>query len=120
MEGLPVCIFTVLFILILSGYVLVALAKAILFQTMTFLVVYLDITAFPMVLLTAASGINVKTAGWIQKVKGRSNSAYWTRVHRSLRVLRLEFGKNFEDKLTMVIQEFCMRQTASLLLLSSK
>lgn len=117
---LPLCIATVPFLLVLSGYALVALfSTGSLAQMLTFLVVYLDITVFALVVLTAASGINVQTEEWVKKVKSGSGNRYLARVRKSWRPLRLEFGGNYVDRLTpLVIQEFCVRQTASLLLLT--
>lgn len=54
---------------------------------------------------------------WIKRVKSRGRkSTYLRKAHRSFRPLRLEIGNNFVGRLTpLVIQEFCIKQTASLL-----
>ncbi|OXA44827.1 hypothetical protein Fcan01_20722 [Folsomia candida] len=50
---------------------------------------------------------------WITECKGADKEICARKFHRSLRPLRLEFGNNFVELLTpLVVQEFCLRQTA--------
>lgn len=119
---LPVCALGVPFIQILSGFALTALfGKASPFVTSIFLVLYLDAVGLGLTVLTATSIINVKSGEWVNNLRSRvvGKDIYFRRVQLSFRPLRLEFGNNFVDRLTpLVIQEFCSRQTASLLVLN--
>lgn len=106
---------------ILSGVAPVALfQRANLFQILLFLTIYIDSTLFGMIVLTSTAFINSKTKAVLHGVKGRvdRDKGYWRRFQKSCRPLRLEFGDNFVDILTpLVIQEYCVRQTASMLIL---
>lgn len=119
-KTLPVSVFATPLIQILSGFTFVVLLhNANLFQLAIFLVIYLGSMMFSMIVLSSAASIYVKTEEWINDLKLGKNK-YFRRVHKSFRPLRLEFDNNYVDRLTpLVIQEFCMTQTASLLLLTS-
>lgn len=69
--------------------------------------------------MSAGSVIYTRTYDWILGKRGKDGRrAYGSKVVKSYRPLRLEFGSNFIDRLTaLVMQEFCVRNTASLLLL---
>lgn len=118
---LLISIFAIPMLQILSGFGVITLFhNANLFQIFTFLVTYLDAVVFGLAISTFASTIYVKSEGWIRNVKPRSgkNARYLRRVHKSFRPLRLELGNNFVDGMTpLVMQEFCISQTASLVLL---
>lgn len=119
---LPVSILAIPSIQIMTGFTLITLLhKVNILQTSIFLVMYLDVFLFGMIVLTFTSSIYVKTESWISKVKyrGGKDSRYFLKAHKSFRPLRLEFGNNFVDRITpLVVQEFCIRQTTSLLLLA--
>lgn len=119
---LPVCIFGLPLIEILIGFAIIVLFyETNWFQLVIILVLYLGITVFGLIILTFASSICTKTEGWLKLLKHRvgRNGRYWKRVHKSFRPLRLEFGNNYVDRLTpIVMKEFCLRQTASMLLLT--
>lgn len=122
---LPVCILCFPVIQILSGFALVELFhKAELFQISIFVVMYLESCLIGLIVLTSASSIHVKAEDWISRVKfagGGAKNLFFRRVHKSFRPLRLEFGNNFVERLTpLIMQEYCFRQTASLLLLAGR
>lgn len=78
---------------------------------------YLGLLTFTMVAFSVAGNVIRISAEWILRFKGKNKSAFKRRVCRSLAPLRIQFGNNFVEQLTpLVIQEFCIRQTASLLL----
>lgn len=117
---LLIFIFAVPSFQILSGFGLISLThKAKLIQILAFLVTYVDVIVLGMAVLSFASFIFIKSEDWIKKMKGKKNSRYFRRVHKSFRPLRLEYGNNFVDRTTpLVIQEFCISQTASAVLLN--
>lgn len=119
---LPLGIFGVPLLQILCGYALVALwQEADLFQTAIFLVMYLNVAVFGVIIITSASFIYIKAEDWVRRVKSDAdkNTRYWRKVHKSFRPLRLEFGNNYVDRLTpLMIQEFSISQTVSLLILA--
>lgn len=82
-----------------------------------FVVPYLGIVTFTMITFSVAGNVIKISAECILRFKGKNKSAFKTRVCRSLIPLRIQFGHNFVEQLTpLVIQEFCIRQTVSLLL----
>lgn len=121
---LPVTLVAIPIMQILGGFALLMLYDtANVSQISLFVACYLDSTAFCLILLTAASYINTQSKGWIAQVKseisGKKKNNYFKRVHKSFRPLRIEFGNNFVERLTpLVMQEFCISQTASLILLA--
>lgn len=126
---LPIVLLTCPVIQILSGFALIALFhQANLFQLSIFLTMFLDAAVCGIIVVTFASSVYIKAEVWINNVKyvKRRNvksrrgkeARYSQRVLKSFRPLRLEFGNNFVGRLTpLVMQEFCISQTASLLLL---
>ncbi|OXA54691.1 hypothetical protein Fcan01_11580 [Folsomia candida] len=87
------------------------------FEASLFLWAYFLVLVFTMLLFSAAAQINNLSVNWIAKFKGSSDKRLERRMHKSLMSLRLEFGNNFVETLTpLVVQEFCVRQTASCLL----
>lgn len=80
---------------------------------------WLDAAFAGIISLSAGSVIYTRTKDWILGLFGQDGrKSYGRRVVRSYRPLRLEFGSNYIDRLTpLVIQEFCVRNTASLLLM---
>lgn len=94
--------------------------KANLFQVSFFLVTYVNIFVYGMVILNFTTAIHVKADDFVRrsKLEGGENASYFRKVRKSFRPLRLEFGNNYVDRSTpLVMQEFCIRQTASLVLL---
>lgn len=121
---LPFSILCIPLMEILSGVALIAVFhKANLLLTSSFLVTYMDCIVVGMLMLTFASSVYVKTEVWLNHAQSKSGKGktirYFRMVRQSFRPLRLEFGNNFVDRLTpLVMQEFCCRQTATLLLLA--
>lgn len=121
---LPIVIFAIPLFQILSGFGLIVLFdKTNFVQISIFLITYLDALVFGIVVLTFASSIYLKSEFWIRNVRQRigKNSGYFQRIHKSFRPLRLEFGNNYVGRMTpLVMQEFCILHTASLVLLEHK
>lgn len=90
------------------------------FSLAVFLLAYLESWFADMLSVTAGSVIYTKTNEWILGCRGWDGKrSYGRKVLKSFRPLRLEFGNNYIDRLTpLVMQEFCIRNTASILLLS--
>ncbi|OXA37329.1 hypothetical protein Fcan01_27924 [Folsomia candida] len=87
------------------------------FEASLFLWAYFLVLVFTMLLFSAAAQINSLSVNWIAKFKGSGDKKLERRMHKSLMSLRLEFGNNFVETLTpLVVQEFCVRQTVSCLL----
>lgn len=84
-----------------------------------FVVTWFEATFTTMLSLSAGSVIYTKTSDWILDGRRQGGGRELGRkLLKSCRPLRLEFGSNFIDRLTpLVMQEFCVRNTASLLLL---
>lgn len=81
-------------------------------------ILFVDAVVLVLIPLSAGSVIYSRTQDWIKGVQCGNGNKYLRRVARSLRPLRLEFGGNYLDTLTpLIVEEFCWRQTASLLLL---
>lgn len=118
---LPATVWGIPSLQILSGFALIALfGNASFIQVSIFLTIYIDACMCGLVIFSAAACIHVITEDWVARVKPRGGKQvrYFRRIHKSFRPLRLEFGNNFVDRLTpLVMQEFCVRQTASFLLL---
>lgn len=84
-----------------------------------FICPYICILSLTLVAFSVAGNSIRFSEKWICGYKGRSNSATRKRVCRSLPPLKVQFGNNFVEPLTpLVVQEFCIRQTTSLLLMS--
>ncbi|OXA44507.1 hypothetical protein Fcan01_20712 [Folsomia candida] len=86
---------------------------------MTLMFLWLYVLAFSFTLLTfsAAAKANGASHGWIARCKGGDGRKIARKFHRSLVPLRLRYGNNFVEVLTpLVVQEFCMRQTMSFLI----
>lgn len=84
-----------------------------------FLLSYFGVLAFTLVTFSVAGNVIRISSRWILGYKGRCKSSVGKRLYWSLVPLRVQFGNNFVEPLTpLVVQEFCIRQTASLLLLS--
>ncbi|OXA45149.1 hypothetical protein Fcan01_20135 [Folsomia candida] len=74
---------------------------------------------FTLLNFSAAATVYNMSKKWIQKCKGGERKKYARKIHRSLTPLRLYFGNNFVEILTpLVVQEYCLRQTVTLLLLT--
>lgn len=81
--------------------------------------IYLCTLSFTLLTFTAAAKVYTVSKFWIAKCKGVEKKKYSIKLHKSLRPLRMQFGNNFVEILTpLVVQEFCLRQTISLLLMS--
>ncbi|OXA48047.1 hypothetical protein Fcan01_17078 [Folsomia candida] len=70
--------------------------------------------------LTSAGMVNTLSAGWIKSGNGKERSTKIGRkLHTSLAPLKIRFANNFVDKLTpLVMQEFCVSQSVTLLILT--
>lgn len=89
------------------------------FRIGLFVAPYLAAVTLTLVTFSVAGNVIPISGEWILRYKERSKSALSKRICRSLAPLRIQFGNNFVEQLTpLVLQEFCIRQTASLLLLS--
>lgn len=91
-----------------------------------FMVVFVvTVTVLSLIVFGGCGLIHERSLVWLrsarQRTCSRKASKIQRRVLRSLIPLRVWFGSNFVDNLTpLVIQHFCMVQTANLLLLSYK
>lgn len=87
-----------------------------------YLCLYIDVLIFNMLVFTGAGRVYLFSQTWIQKLaKTFPFSKLKTKTLKSFKPLRVEFGSNFVDPLTpLVIQHFCVNQTVSLLVLTSK
>lgn len=89
------------------------------YKASLFLWVYFMVLFFTMILFSGAAKINNLSRDWIVSCKWDFKKKYERAVHESLAPLRLEYGNNFVERLTpLVVQEFCMRQTISGLLVA--
>ncbi|OXA53839.1 hypothetical protein Fcan01_10305 [Folsomia candida] len=80
---------------------------------------YILVLIFTMFLFSAAAQINNLSRNWISVFKRKCRNRVERRMHKSLMSLRLEFGNNFVEALTpIVVQEFCVRQTVTSLLIT--
>ncbi|OXA39894.1 hypothetical protein Fcan01_25294 [Folsomia candida] len=66
---------------------------------------------------SAAAKANSSSHSWINSCKVKSTSKCEKKFHRSLAPLKLMFDNNFVEVLTLVVQEFCIRQMVSFLLI---
>ncbi|XP_035700938.1 uncharacterized protein LOC118433405 [Folsomia candida] len=86
-----------------------------------FLLVYLLNLAFTLQTFSSAAKVNMASQKWVDSCKGRTTSKFERKMHKSLAPLRLMFGNNFVEVLTpLVVQEFCVRQMMSFLVIMSK
>lgn len=85
--------------------------------TAIFLTVYLFVLAFTLQSFSAAAKANSSSHSWINSCKVKSTSKCEKKFHRSLAPLKLMFDNNFVEVLTLVVQEFCIRQMVSFLLI---
>lgn len=72
--------------------------------------------------LLAAGNVFVTTCQVLERWRSHvgEENGYWRRIVKSMRPLRIYFGGNFVDASTpLVVQDFCMRQIASLLMYSN-
>lgn len=84
-----------------------------------FLLGYFLILLFTVVMFSVAAKVNTLSRNWLSRSKWNTCKKWDRKVHRSLTPLRLEFGNNFVDTLTpLVVQQFCVTETASFLLLT--
>lgn len=84
-----------------------------------FLLCYYVVLFFTMIIFSGAAQINNLSRDWIDRCKWDFKKKYDRKVQKSLAPLRLEFGNNFVGRLTpLVVQEFCVRQTVSALLVT--
>jgi hypothetical protein len=84
-----------------------------------FLIIYIAVFIFTVATFSFAAKINTMSNQWIKDSKPKCKRKLERRMRKSLMPLKLYFGNNFVDGLTpLVIQDFCARQTASLLLVT--
>ncbi|OXA45375.1 hypothetical protein Fcan01_20176 [Folsomia candida] len=80
---------------------------------------YLLALSFTLLMFSVAAKVYGMSQKWITDCRGDSRTKYAKKFDRSLRPLRLQFGNNFVEVLTpLVVQEFCLRQMMSLLLVT--
>ncbi|OXA53838.1 hypothetical protein Fcan01_10304 [Folsomia candida] len=88
-------------------------------EAFLFIWVYILALVFTIFLFSAAAQINNLSMNWISLFKRKCRNRVERRMHKSLMSLRLEFGNNFVEALTpIVVQEFCVRQTVTSLLIT--
>lgn len=86
--------------------------------TVLFLSVYLFDLAFTLQIFSAAAKANASSSKWIESCKGTAKNKYERKFQKSLISLKLMFGNNFVEVLTpLVVQEFCVRQMMSFLVI---
>lgn len=104
---------------VLAGFALIEVANS---KNISILVgcglIYVVILIMTLLNFCVAGQINRLSLNWI-KCRGRlCKSKIFTRKMKSLVSVRIQYGSNFVEALTpLVVQEFCVRQTTSLLLL---
>lgn len=112
-----------LLVQIILGFVAVKILhddEASVFRAGIFICPYVGTLLVSLGAFSMAGNVIRTSSKWILLYKGRSKSSVTRRMCRSLTPLRVQFGNNFVEPLTpLVIQEFCVRQTASLLILST-
>jgi hypothetical protein len=90
-------------------------------KILMFAFMYFGVTVFTVGIFSAAAKVHNLSKEWIKWSKQGCKNKMERRIHKSIIPLRLYFGNNYVDTLTpCVIQDFCARQTASLLLLGKK
>ncbi len=83
-----------------------------------FTFIYIAVVIFEIGVFSAAAKIHNLSNEWIKGSKQNCRNKIEKKLVASIMPLRLYFANNFVDTLTpCVIQDFCARQTASLLLL---
>lgn len=88
------------------------------FRRVVFIWSYIGLLCLTLIVFSVAGNVIRISSKWILVCKGRSRSALTRRMCRSLSILKIQFGNNFVEPLTpLVLQEFCIQQTASLLIL---
>lgn len=86
-----------------------------------FFLMYLNSFVFNMIMFSFAAKIYSVSKKWLKMGEKNVKGGYMRRLHRSYRPLRMSFFNNFIDELTpLVMQDFSLTQTISLLLLSSE
>lgn len=89
------------------------------FEVFVFGWCYVVCLVFTVIVFTSTAQINNLSKTWILRCKWGNVKKLERMVYKSLKPLRLEFGNNFVEAVTpLVVQEFCMRQTVSFLILT--
>lgn len=122
-RNLPTFLTGVPGIQIFSAFVCIRLQREVdMPQFSLFPLLYLDGILLTIVYLSLASSVYVSSNGLIERWKKHRKcrrSKYIRKTLRSLRPLKIKFRNNFVDQCTpIVVQDFIITQTASLLLLS--
>jgi vacuolar-type H+-ATPase subunit I/STV1 len=87
-------------------------------KTLMFAVLYFGTTMFTVGIFSAAAIVHNVTKKWIKRPTQGCKNKLQRKIRQSIIPLRLYFKNNYVDTLTpCVIQDFCVRTTASLLLL---
>lgn len=117
----PTALYLVPFVQIIAGHGVIQLLKgSIPFEVDTFMLVcmYCDATPFNILITTFTANIVLMSRKWLKLARSRCKTPIGRRILRSMKPVRMEFGNNFVDCLTpLVIQKFCARQTATMLLI---
>lgn len=89
------------------------------FKAVLFFWSYILALIFTVIIFSVAAKINNLSRNWLSRYRWRMERKLERKVLKSLAPLKLEFGNNFVDALTpLVVQEFCLRQTVSFLLVT--
>ncbi|OXA45218.1 hypothetical protein Fcan01_20143 [Folsomia candida] len=89
------------------------------FLAVMFVWMYVIILGSTLLTFSAAAKVYDTSTKWIEGCRGGERKKYARKMHRSLIPLRLYFGNNFVEILTpLLVQEYCVRQTATFLLLT--
>lgn len=82
-------------------------------------VIYVGVVAVTLICFSVAGQVNQISGSWITGRRAICKSRADRQQLRSLVPLRIQFGTNYVEALTpLVVQEFCVQQTASLLILT--
>ncbi|OXA63018.1 hypothetical protein Fcan01_00539 [Folsomia candida] len=103
-------------ILLALGVMMVYNSNGHIFRLVTFLIGYAAVILVCLMIFTIAGKLNKDSINWVERCTARS--PWERRVVQSLAPLRVKFGNNFVERLTpLIVQEFCIRQVASTLIL---
>lgn len=89
------------------------------FMSVAFLWVYFLTLSVTLLIFSAAAQIYRMSENWVGSCKFGKRKSWERKFRKSLIPLRLQFGNNFVEVLTpLVVQEFCIRQTISFLMIT--
>lgn len=86
-------------------------------RMLVFSAAYLVVLIFTMITFSAAGKVNSVSKVWIQQCNRAVRTRGEKLLKKSLQPLKIQFGSNFAEALTpLVVQGFCISQTASALM----